>query len=427
MPENVLLVLTDDHARWCLGADGDPVHTPAIDHLADTGARMDGAFCPTPVCSPARASLYTGRLPSQHGVHDHVSSDADGRGWLADELTLPELFADAGYATALSGKWHCGQPQQAETFDRAFGVRDADGYRPWYATPDGDRRVTDHALGVLREREGPFFHVVGYTATHAPWEGAPERLVEPYRGAGGPDDESYRFGRPSNEATGDWHRRPDETRAQYRAAVEGIDTQVGRLLDELDRQGLREETLVVYTADHGLNLGHHGVWGKGNATRPVNMLEESVRVPLVWNGPGVRAGSRGEFVDHCDTFAALLDYAGIDPPDRAVHGRSYLPAVEGAPLEEWRDVQVCEYGPTRMARSPRYKLVRRAYDAPDLLFDLRRDPRETRNAIGEPGHGAAIERLDAAIDAAFEDPPHDGTDVGSLPYHNGHPAWSDAV
>jgi choline-sulfatase len=439
MPRNVLVFLTDDHAQWCAGAYGhDAVHTPTIDHLAASGTRMANAFCPTPVCSPARASFYTGRLPSQHGVHDHISPDADGQGWLDGETTLPELFGAAGYETALFGKWHCGQPEQDEAFEHAFGVRDADGYRPWYATLDGDRRVTDRALEFLRDgrdADRPFFGVVGYTATHSPWEGNPERLVAPYRETVSvPAEPTYPFGGPSNEgvAAQNWNRNARETRAQYCAAVEGIDAQAGRVLDCLDRQGLREETLVVYTADHGLNLGEHDVWGKGNATRPANALEESVRVPLVWNGPDVRAGqTRREFVDHCDTFAALLDYADIDPPAADRPGRSYRPMVtDAAPVPDWKDVQVGEYGPTRWARSERYKLLRRAYDAPDLLVDLEADLRECRNVLDDPEHADAVERLDATLEATFEELAplaHDGTDVANLAWHNGGPAWSDAT
>jgi arylsulfatase A-like enzyme len=435
-PPNVLVVMSDDHAQWASGAYGhEGVSTPAIDHLARTGVRFENAVCPTPVCSPARASFFTGLLPSQHGIHDHISAEYDDRGWLADLTTLPELFAEAGYETAISGKWHCGRPDQERAFEHTFGVRDDSGYHDWYTTHDGDRRVTDHALSILRQRdaERPLFHFVGYTGTHSPFSDGAERYAQRHRerGVAPPEDVTYSRGRLTGVGTRtDCNEDPREATAQYLASVEGIDDGVGTLLDELDRHGMASNTVVVYTADHGLNLGHHGVWGKGNGTSPPNALEESIRVPLIVGGgaDAIRSGQvRSEFVDHCDTHRTLLELAGIDPPSAPTRvGRSYAPLLTNADTPAWPDIHVGEYGPLRWARSGDHKLVRRV-GGPDELIDLDRDPREERNRLDDPEYAAVVERLDEAIADRFDglEVPFDGTDPSALPTYNAEAAWSD--
>lgn len=422
---NVLVAITDDHAAWAMGHRGAPAHTPAMDHLARTGTRFDSAFCPTPVCSPARASFFTGLLPSQHGIHDHIGADHDGDGWLADTETLPELLADAGYETAISGKWHCGQPQQARKFEHSFGVRDENGYKEWYKTTEGDRRITDRALEQLRtrDRDRPYFGVVGYTQTHSSHDNAPERHARPHLEAGvtPPDDADHPFGRIH------WSGEdPGQQRAHYLGTAEAIDTRLGRLLDELDRQGMREETIVVYTADHGLNVGAHGVLNKGNGTSPPNFLEESITVPLLVSGPGVDRGRRREPVDHTDTFETLCDLAGIESPDREGPGESYRRLLRGGPATDWREVQIGEYGPVRMARTAEHKLVRHGPGEGhrDYLVDLERDPRETTNRLDDAEYADVVDDLDDALAETFETRglPHDGR--GDLPEHNGGEAWT---
>lgn len=435
MPDrNVLVVMTDDHGHWCTGTYGNgDVETPTVDHLAATGVRMDNAFCPTPVCSPARASFFTGLRPSQHGVHDWIDDGTSpDREWLADEATLPELLDEAGYETALTGKWHCGQGRERSAFDHSVTLHDDD-FEGQQFSVQQDRRTTDHALAFLREErdpDSPFFLFVGFAATHWPCRDQPERLVDRYRGgdfADVPDDPTYRFGATDVLRPAD----ADEARAQYYAAAEGVDEQVGRLVDELAVQGIAEETLVVYTADHGHNCGHHGLWGKGNGTDPQNVLEESIRVPLVFGGHDDLVGPqvRDEFVDHTDTFRTLLDFAGVDPPDAPAYpGRSYRPQlVEAAGAADWEQVQICEYADVRMVRDERHKLVRRLPDGPDLLFDLREDPRETRDVADDPAYGDVAGRLDGRLTAAFDTYVRDGADaipVASLPEYNGHEVWN---
>ena len=166
---------------------------------------------------------------------------------------------------------------------------------------------------------------------------------------------------------------------QYYAAVSHIDEIVGRLVDAVDDAGKLNNTLVVYTSDHGLNCGHHGIWGKGNATLPLNMLEESIRVPLLLSWPGVLAARtrKNEMVDHLDLFQTLAQAGEAKlpaSPDYA--GESILTLLlDHEEDRSWRDIQFGEYGTVRMARTHQFKLIRRLPNGPHELFDLEVDPR----------------------------------------------------
>ena len=443
--------MSDDHAQWASSPYGNAeVHTPTLEYLSRKGVKMANAFCPSPVCSPARASFFTGLMPSQHGVHDFIKSNAEETGrraYLEDEVTLPELLSGAGYETGLVGKWHLGRDDEPQPgFDDWFSVGRTFPYPsgPHTFSHDGEMVelkgyktdiLTDRAVDFLRTREtdNPFFLFVGYTGTHSPWEGHPERLVSKYRGASFSDipaDTAYPFGRLAGETNSNVRQHPREAWAQYYAAVSHIDEGVGRLLNELEAQNLRENTLIVYTADHGLNLGQHGVWGKGNGTRPYNMLEESIRVPLIFNmGDGLFAGqTRGEFTDHCDLFETLLEVAGVTfERQRAYPGRSFGSLLfEARPPEDPKTLQFGEYGTLRMARSRRFKLVRRYPQGPCELFDLQNDPRETVNLFHDPTYQGTVDELTATIDTFFErhsDPVKNGLNVRNLPPCNPGEVW----
>lgn len=448
---NILMIMSDDHGQWAAGCYGNrEIRTPALDHLAATGVRMQNAFTPTPVCSPARASFWTGLLPSQHGIHDFlktVDPEIAARDWLRGQTTLAHLLHDAGYCTGLVGKWHIGLDDQHQPgFDDWFSIGMAiprhSGVNEYFW---GDRRIersgymtqvlTDEAVRFLRSRgESPFFLYVGYVATHSPWQGHQERLVSQYRGceaADIPDGGAWPFGRPALESTLPTRNQPREALAQYYASISGIDEGIGRLLDELEAQGLREKTLVVYTSDHGLNCGHHGIWGKGNSTVPLNMVEESIRVPLIFNQPGL-AGARqapAALVDHCDLFATLLEYAGAALPAGPTRypGRSFLPELKGAgPISGWKTAQMGEYGNLRMIRTTTHKLVRRYPEGPCELHDLEADPRETVNLFSSPDHQALVEQLTAELEEYFrlhETSEWSGLRVRELPRHNPVEAW----
>lgn len=455
---HILVIMTDDHGQWAAGCYGNQeLHTPTLDYLATTGVRMANAFTPTPICSPARASFFTGRLPSQHGLHDYLQETEEvvkQHIWMADETTLPQFLSAAGYETALVGKWHCGQGDQRQPgFDHWFSLGTSQGghrgpHTYWHnnqaieLTGSKSTIITDHAIEFLRTRnlEKPFFLFVGYIATHSPWRNHPERLVAPYRTCTFgdiPNDVTYPFGSLRGEAAKPEkpENRPNrrESLAQYYAAVSEIDEQVGRILDYLDAQEeLRKNTLIVYVADHGLNCSHHGLWGKGGSTRPLNMLEESIRIPLIFNWSELYPGQvRAEFVDHCDLFQTLLDCADVTLSQEVVQtrrypGRSFKPLLQGVALHNWKEEVFGEYGNLRMIRTRTHKLIRRYPDGPCELFDLVADPRETVNLFHVPGQQSLVQELTTRINtffAQYEDPIKTGLRVRELPIHNPFEAW----
>ncbi|HEV7214305.1 MAG TPA: sulfatase-like hydrolase/transferase [Chloroflexota bacterium] len=452
---NILVIMADDHGQWASGPYGNrDLHTPAMDHLAQRGVRMANAFTPTPVCSPARASFFTGRLPSQHGIQDYLTEvDLPEKDWLAGETTLPQLLQAAGYQTALVGKWHCGRSwltppgfdywlsyqanQRPHRGKQRFVENGMPLVHDGYQTPF----LTGKALQFLRGRDAgkPFFLFVGYVDTHSPFADHPDRLVSAYRQGGISD---LPVAEP--DATRGWARMPAphepgerlERLAQYYAAVTMIDEQIGALLDDLEGRGELASTLVVYTADHGHMNGQHGLYTKGNATVPQNFYEESIRIPALLSLPGCFPADlvRQEPVDHLDLFQTLLDVANcrLDPAfaaDRKYPGHSYLPLLEGQ-RATWREEQFCEYGNARMLRTARYKLVRHyaphAGVYPDELYDLRADPGETHNRIADTELSAIIAELDGRLEAYFaryEQPERSAKNILSQPLCNNVEPW----
>ena len=292
--------------------------------------------------------------------------------------------------------------------------------------------ISDAAIDFLRNRdsEKPIFIFIGYATTHNPWINRPERLVSNYRKAtlrDIPGDMPYPFGEAGTHPVAP--ADPREALAQYYASVTMIDDGVGRVLDELDAQRERGETLIVYTADHGLNMGHHGIWGKGNGSVPLNMLEESIRVPLILNQKGVIDGGqmRSEFVNHTDLFKTLLHAAAAVPVDMTSPGQSFLDRFSKADnAPGWQNSYIGEYGPVRAIRDDRYKLVLRYDGGENLLHDLEQDPRETVNLYYTGEYDHVIEKLRVELEdlfAARQVPQNSGTRGNDLPVHNRHEAW----
>ncbi len=445
---NILLFLTDDHGQWACGPYGNrEVSTPNLDRLAASGVVMENAFTPTPVCSAARASLLTGLTPSQHGIHDYIGMAFDREPWLADERTLPQLLQKAGYRTGLAGKWHMGnEDTPAPGFDFWFSVGNAyplfhEGTRDFcnqgrMETFNGytDDIIAEQAAKFIRaDDRRPFFLVVGLFAAHSPWRGHPERLASLYRSATFADipaQETWPSDEQGAESLSVDRQHQREAQIQYYAAVSHIDENVGRLLEAVNDADRHINTLVVYTSDHGLNCGHHGLWGKGNATLPLNMLEESIRVPLLLSWPGVleEKTRRDEVVDHLDLFQTLTEAGHAElPVETSYPGTSMLPLLAGTEeMGAWRDVQFGEYGPVRMARSSEYKLVHRQPNGPHELFDLKADPRESRNLIDSPAHATVAQRLSGLMGSYFHRysrPGKSGTLGPNLPQHNMTEAW----
>ncbi|MBL8994750.1 MAG: sulfatase-like hydrolase/transferase, partial [Spirochaetia bacterium] len=190
---------------------------------------------------------------------------------------------------------------------------------------------------------------------------------------------------------------------------------VGKIIDKVESLGLRESTLVFFTGDNGMNMGHHGIWGKGNGTFPMNMFDTSVKVLAIISRPGsVPEGMVSDaMLSHYDVLPTLLGYLGIPLPESAsLPGQSFAAILEGKPVEEREDVVVFdEYGPVRMIRTKMWKLVHRYPYGPHELYNLEEDPEEKSNLIDDPLWRTERARLKSRLDEWFrryEDPGIDG-------------------
>ena len=280
------------------------------------------------MCSPARASILTGRIPSQHGIHDWLSkgnlAQADGLRlaapgadavvgayddrsieYLAGMRGYTDYLAEAGYTCAFSGKWHLGAsltPQKGFSYWHVMPYGGSD-YNNSAWVVDGQVRretrylsdaITAHALDFLDTRRGndePFYLSVHYTAPHSPWEEGqhPRELTDLYADCAFetcPDLPQEHPWQINSAPRGRGEKRLELLRG-YFAAISGVDRGVGQLLAKLEQLGLRENTLVIFTGDNGMNMGHHGIWGKGNGTFPLNMYDTSVKVPFILSAPAL--------------------------------------------------------------------------------------------------------------------------------------------
>ena len=273
-----------------------------------------------------------------------------------------------------------------------------------------------HPHGPLSD--SPFYLSVHYMAPHSPWTGHPQDIVDSY------DD--CPFDSCPQEERHPWAivpRRKDRTGADatmlglsdnlgnreslkgYFAAVTAMDLDVGRILDRLEEEGLRDDTLVVFASDNGYSCGHHGFWGKGNGTRPVNMYENSIKVPFVASHPGVIPAGivQSAMFSAYDFMPTLLDYVDLPLPDVPLPGRSFLPALKGEPAAGRESVVIYdEYGYCRMIRTTDWKYIHRYPDGPNELYDLVHDPDERGNLVDDPQQARRITELKSQMEAWFD-------------------------
>lgn len=431
---NILFILSDDHGVWANGCYGNhEIITPNIDNLAERGTRFENFFCVSPVCSPARASILTGRIPSQHGIHDYL---CDGNGYenqesiefLEGQRGYTDFLNEHGYQCALSGKWHMGdsfRPQKGFSFWYCHQK----GGGPYYGAPmvrDGkavtEERyitdvITDEALRFLdiRDKSRPFYLSVHYTAPHSLWiDNHPEEYVKLYEDCA---FETCPQGEPHPWALTDimpGYTNPRENLKGYFAAVTAMDYNIGRLIKRLEDEGILEDTLIIFTGDNGMNCGHHGIWGKGNGTFPMNMYDYSVKVPFIISHPGVLPEGKvcDELFSAYDIMPTLLDYLGIENPEAdKLPGRSFLPLLKGETMDEKPVMVFDEYGPVRMIRTKEYKYIHRYVYGPNEFYDLKTDPNEDNNLIDHPEYQDIIGEMKRKMDTWFNkyvDPEIDG-------------------
>ncbi len=409
---NIVFILTDDQGPWALGCAGnEEIRTPNLDRLAGAGVRFENFFCTSPVCSPARASLVTGKIPSAHGVHDWIrerNMPPRPVAYLEGMTCYTDLLAGAGYTVGLSGKWHLGD-----------SLAPQHGFSHWFCMPTGGSKYNDAEMirdgevqvcgGYLSDviaddaiafvdanKDRTFYLSVHFNAPHSPWDGHPADIVDSY------DDCPFKS--CPQEAAHPWinpvmrrHLGNRDSLKGYFAAVTAMDLNVGRILQKLAELGLREKTLVVFSGDNGFSCGHHGFWGKGNGTRPLNMYENSVKVPLIVSHPGrVPAGKVSDaMVSQYDFMPTLLEYLGLPAvDDPLLPGRSFAGVLAGKTDQAAEEVVVYdEYGPVRMIRTPEWKYVHRYPYGPHELYDLVGDADERDNLIDDKSRRPVVAEM----------------------------------
>jgi arylsulfatase A-like enzyme len=432
---NLVFILTDNQGAWSLGCYGNrDVRTPNIDRLAREGTLFTRAFASNAVCSPTRATLLTGLMPSQHGVHSYLRANEAQVGpgaycTIAEFGNLPRILADAGYACGLAGKWHLGGNETPQV-----------GFSSWVTMPhghtttftnapvieDGKTRKesayltdfwTDRGVKFIEaNKDRPFFLFLAFNGPYG--LGASLNNKSKNRHAAYyADKELPSFPRHEPHPWLNTNRpflNNVEAMRRVAAEVSGVDDGVGRVMETLKKHGLDERTLVVFTADQGWCGGHHGVWGMGDHTRPLSAFDEMMHVPLVWRQPkAVAAGKKSDvLVSNTDFLPTVLDHLGLaekTPTRPALPGRSYAKVLRGEPVK-WGDAVYFEFENVRAIRTERWKLVTRFPDGPDELYDLLDDPGERMNLIARPQHAATRKELAGRLEAFFEeyaDPKYD--------------------
>lgn len=416
---NIVFILVDD-LRWdALGCAGHPfVKTPHIDRLAAEGVRFRNAFVTTPICLPSRACFLTGKYAHAHGVTG--SGDHTARSYQLE--TFPKLLQQAGYETAYVGKWHIGDDARPRPgFDRWVSFLGQGKYVDPELNVDGHAvqtkgymtdLLTDHALDVIQsQHEKPWLLYLAYTAVHAPFIPAVrhEKLFAqtPIVRASSVSDmletkpilrREFQFS-PNDP---DVSTSDDNIRNQLRCLM-AVDEGIGRIVEALQETGQLDQTLVVFTSDHGYFWGEHGLGGKHGP------YEEALRIPLLMRYPkGIRAGTTIDaLVLNLDVAPTLLELGAAALPQH-LHGRSLLPLLNAAD-DPWRSSFLAEYfyNPGQTARFPTWQAVRTerwkyirypGHKQMDELYDLAADPLELRNLIDDAEAKATLQELKSDLE-----------------------------
>ena len=413
---NVLFIMADDMGQWAAHTYGNPdIYTPNIDKLADEGVKFTNAFCNTPVCSASRSTYFTGRLPSQSGVHDWINGGNgckdDGIFYTRNEVTYTDILANNGYTCAMIGKYHLGDQQVMQHSFKHWFVHQKGGGD--YNNPPMVENlqcvnvegyitdiITDNTLSFLDDyhesnSSQPFYISVHYTAPHGPYVGSdgkadsmhPKEIVDRYSNSpfvNCPREPASPYQTHFEESKGCLNNT--ECFKGYYAAVTAMDLNIGRLLTALKLYDLEQGTLVVFTSDHGFNTGHHGLWGKGNAAYPLNMFETSLRIPMVWRHTGViQPGVEDSVVQVLDVAPTLLSYTSSAPfsHDRNAPGESFVDLLLDQSKRNSRKQRTIygEYGQVRFARyNSSVKYITRLTGHIEL-YDLTNDGNEKKNLL----------------------------------------------
>jgi arylsulfatase A-like enzyme len=424
---NILVLFSDDQRFSTLNAlNNSEVKTPNLDRLVRSGTAFDHAMIMGgtigAVCVPSRAMLLAGQ--TLFHIHDSIVAPVQAKRPAKPYTMFPELFRRAGYTTFHTGKWHNGERTYGPCFTRGEniffgGMSDHDkvpvaDFDPAGVYPKEKRRIaggfsseifSDSAIRFLKEHRGdnPFLMYIAYTAPHDP-RMAPKEYAAMYQPGKVTLPKNFLPEHPfdngemkvRDEGLAPWPRTPEIIRehiAAYYAMITHLDTQIGRVLKALEETGHAKNTLVVFAADNGLAVGQHGLMGKQN------LYDHSIRVPLVFHGPGIPKGRTNTSACYLlDIYPTLCEYAGVAAPS-TVEGTSLMPAIRGTrkqvrdtTFHAYRDVQ-------RAVRTSDWKLIVYKVNGQRTvqLFHLAADPLETTNLANETAQAPRIREMTALL------------------------------
>jgi arylsulfatase A-like enzyme len=422
---NILFIFTDDQPQICMGCMGNEhIQTPNMDQLAADGVLFTNAFVTTAICCSNRACILTGQYMRRHGIRDFQAPLSA----VAFAQTYPALLRKAGYRTGYLGKFAVGAPAAnlkalalpTDRFDVWFGFPQSINFRQ---EVDGNVRylttlMEEQAVEFLRTNtnDQPFCLTVALKEPHGPWNFFDPDVPDPYSDVEIPPPPTFaqrdydaqpNFIRSSlNGGSGEkWLKDgaayQEYVRTFYRL-ITRADLAVGRLMDALVDCGLAENTIVIYSSDHGSMLGAHGLTGKWI------IYEESIRVPLIIRDPRLPAAQRGRRCDKMvlsiDLAPTMLALAGVPIP-KAMQGRDMTPLLCNKSVEwrtDWYYEHVYNTRPPRRpivecegVRTERWKYVRYPKTEPmgEQLFDLEHDPLERENLTGDGAHRKTLTKL----------------------------------
>ena len=436
---NVLLIVTDDQRPDTIAALGNEfIDTPNLDRLVKGGTTFEQATCANPLCVPSRAEILSGCSSFRNGVMGMGGERIDPK------LTLlPTIMTAGGYHTWYSGKWmNDGKPltrgyQETQGLFGSGGGnwkkgevilgrkgRPITGYRNWTfknaqgkpelakgigLTPLTDKYIADGALAFLkRKTDKPFFLHVNFTGPHDPLI-YPPGYEDKYNPADlklppnflprHPFDHGNFEGR--DEQLLPWPRTKEDVLDElsvYYAVIDHIDKQVGRIIGQLRADGRLKNTYVIFTSDHGLALGSHGLMGKQN------MYEHTIRVPLVIAGPSVPKDKRRQALCYLrDLYPTICDLTGIAIPE-SVEGKSLKPVITGKQDAVYSEIYGYFRDKQRMVRNKRYKLIHYPHLDRHQLFDLQKDPHEVNDLSGDKRHNKVFRELQEKLSTWLDRP-----------------------
>ena len=451
---NVILILSDNQSSTLLGTYGnEEVKTPNIDRLAQEGIRFNNAFAVNGVCSPTRATLLTGLIPSQTGIHVALPSDIDVPGWSGIEefRSLPQTLSEAGYNTGLVGKYHLGMPQTPQL-----------GFEYWVTFPSGhtttfyDQTVIDNgetyvvaehltdfwtekAVDFLsrQSQDQPFFLYLAYngpynlppTVTMEPKNrhaayytehtpAMPQEKIHPYlknwaQGGRGPTSLMVKEGTTAWTAIEALNNRTAMINAASETAM--VDDGVGVILRKLKELGLDHNTIVIYTSDQGASYGHHGLFGNTSWSFPFTAHNVNMQIPLLVRHPGrIPSGIETDrIINQFDLFPTLLEYLGMGDKSIAnTPGKDFSPLLLGNDVAAWDDTAFFEFVTVRVIRTPEWKYMKRLDDdEPNTLYHLGNDPEERVNLVDDPAYADVVNELDRRLTAFFDRYGNDAYDL----------------